>query len=280
MGQRASELEHRPAAYGGTTGGMSGTHETAADGASSAEQSPYEIRSEIEQTRAEMTETIDEIQERLSPAHLKEQAWEQAHSMYQDARDSVREATVERAKGAGSTMWETIRENPIPATMAALGVGWLVMKGSSGSSSHHPSYQGGRYYRTYETYEPRGSTAGQMQERASHMAGQAREKAGQVSQEAREQASHYADEAQHQLHAASDRFEQMLHENPLAVGAAALALGTAIGMSLPETQTENQFMGETRDRLVEKAKETAKESATDTAMEKAKEAMHRVEQAL
>ncbi len=44
MGQRAGEIDQRPA----------------------------EIEVNIEQTRAEMSETIDAIQERLSPAHIKE----------------------------------------------------------------------------------------------------------------------------------------------------------------------------------------------------------------
>ncbi|MBW3636145.1 MAG: DUF3618 domain-containing protein, partial [Armatimonadetes bacterium] len=46
-----------------------------------------EIRDEIEHTRAEMSQTIDELQEKLSPQHIKEQV-----------KDSVREATIGRAE--------------------------------------------------------------------------------------------------------------------------------------------------------------------------------------
>jgi hypothetical protein len=46
-----------------------------------------EIRSQIEQTRAEMSDTIDAIQSRLSPTRV-----------LADARDSVTEATVGRMK--------------------------------------------------------------------------------------------------------------------------------------------------------------------------------------
>src|SRR5437879_4066531 len=38
------------------------------------DERPEEIRAEMEQTRAEISETIDAIQERLSPQDLKEQA--------------------------------------------------------------------------------------------------------------------------------------------------------------------------------------------------------------
>ena len=46
-----------------------------------------EIRSQIEQTRADMSDTIDAIQSRLSPKRV-----------LADARDSVTEATVGRVK--------------------------------------------------------------------------------------------------------------------------------------------------------------------------------------
>ena len=46
-----------------------------------------ELRARIHETRAEMSRTINEIQERLSPDHL-----------VSDTKDAIKEATVERAK--------------------------------------------------------------------------------------------------------------------------------------------------------------------------------------
>jgi hypothetical protein len=51
--------------------------------------------------------------------------------------------------------------------------------------------------------------------------------------------------------------ESILRENPLAVGAVALAIGAAIGMSLPSTSVEDEWMGETKDRLIHQAEELA-----------------------
>ncbi len=51
----------------------------------------------------------------------------------------------------------------------------------------------------------------------------------------------------------------MLQENPLAVGALAVGLGAAVGFSVPETDKENQVMGEARDSLIERGKEKAEE---------------------
>jgi Protein of unknown function (DUF3618) len=66
-------------------------------------------RAEVEQTRAEMGETIDSIQEKLEPRKLKEQA-----------------TTV--ARGTASEILEAIRNNPTPVALGTLAlVGLLVL---------------------------------------------------------------------------------------------------------------------------------------------------------
>src|SRR5215203_1622668 len=66
-------------------------------------------RAEVEQTRAEMGETIDSIQQKLEPRKLKEQA-----------------TTV--ARGTASEILEAIRNNPTPVALGALAlVGLLVL---------------------------------------------------------------------------------------------------------------------------------------------------------
>ena len=56
-------------------------------------------------------------------------------------------------------------------------------------------------------------------------------------------------------------FQQTLQENPLAVGAAALAVGAALGFLLPETAAENRLMGRAHDRFATKAQEAAQDLA-------------------
>ena len=53
----------------------------------------------------------------------------------------------------------------------------------------------------------------------------------------------------------------MMDENPLMVGAAAMVLGAAVGMALPETQRENEWMGEARETVVDRAQEVARTAA-------------------
>lgn len=202
-------------------------------------------REQIEQNRAEMSGTIDEIQGRLSPQHLKAQA-----------QDRVREATIGKAKGGGSSMMETIKQNPIPAAMAAVGLGWLFME-TRKQSQHND------YYQDYYQYQPEyygsssGSTAqGRMHETAGNVQGKAQQTMGQ----AQGQMSHMSDQAQERAHQAKGGFEQMMQDNPLAVGVVVAGLGAAVGLAIPETSKENQVMGQTRDSLMSKAQEKAQDT--------------------
>ncbi|HEX3127316.1 MAG TPA: DUF3618 domain-containing protein [Thermoanaerobaculia bacterium] len=81
----------------------------------------------------------------------------------------------------------------------------------------------------------------------------ARERASELSWQARERARYQARQAQM-------GFWQSMEERPLAIGAAALALGVVAGLMAPSTRKENELMGETRDRLMERAKEVGEEA--------------------
>lgn len=232
----------------------------------STSQDPVEQeRMNIEQTRSNMSETVDEIQERLSPQNLKEQA------KYQ-----VREATVGRVQEGSSGLMETIKENPVPAAMVGVGLGWLVMsarKQKSDSQRYSSGYYQSPYYEGYESggYESGSTgTTGQARSKVSDATGQAQDKARQGMDQARERASQAGDTAQYQAQRAKGGFERMLNENPLAVGAIAVGVGLAVGLSIPETSKENQVMGQTRDNLAEQAQEKAqdyKEKAQNVAQQ-------------
>ena len=59
-----------------------------------------------------------------------------------------------------------------------------------------------------------------------------------------------------------NNLELMIREYPLAVGAAAAVLGATLGMVVPETERENELMGEVRETAVERAQEVASGAAT------------------
>ena len=47
--------------------------------------------------------------------------------------------------------------------------------------------------------------------------------------------------------------DRWMHENPLAVGVAAFALGAIAGLSMPVTETEHRTLGPARERLMHEA---------------------------
>jgi ElaB/YqjD/DUF883 family membrane-anchored ribosome-binding protein/vacuolar-type H+-ATPase subunit H len=120
-----------------------------------------ETRLDIERTRASMGDTLDHIGERLSPErfkaeavdavgklkeeaidtaeHLKGAAVEAARAATQEVIHGVKNATMEaydkarnqiqdkkdEIEGAGMTVVQTMKRNPIPTAMVGLGLYWL-----------------------------------------------------------------------------------------------------------------------------------------------------------
>lgn len=270
----------------------------AADGVTD-DESTDDIRGDIEQTRATMSGTIDAIQDRLSPQRLTQQA-----------KDAVREATIgrveqtmddmtESAREGGYTLLDTIRLNPIPAALAGIGVGWLIMKvrenaeqrswrnqnryegnqGRYGSQYGRPNGQY-RQYGSYPSYQNRSGAAyysgyagqtGQQgsdqsltdkaQDKMGQVADKAQDTMGRVTDKAQDMGGQLQDQAQYQAQRVQGWFERTMDDNPLAIGLVAVAAGALAGMAVPETDQERQWMGPARDQLVDKAQDVIQDTA-------------------
>jgi hypothetical protein len=259
MGERADYVSTSHVRADSGSGGASG---------SGSESDPDAIAADIEQTREEMSETIDAIQERLDPERLSQQATEVTEQAREAAKDvtkyaieeaktavneltsqakaSVREATIGRvehmamytrdtAESVRGDLWTTIKQNPVPAALAAIGIGWLWSNRSGGSQrssyarsgnyrgethsdwSYQSSGAGSPYYGSYGTeggYASSGTIGGygssgthgrqfdqqggQGQQMAGQIVGQAQERVGQVQERAgqvADQAGHVVDQA-------------------------------------------------------------------------------------
>jgi ElaB/YqjD/DUF883 family membrane-anchored ribosome-binding protein len=226
------------------------------------------LRLELARTRSQMSETVYTLQGRLNPQYVREQASSQA-------KDTAREA--------GSSVVDTIKNNPVPAALTGaglVGLGWLVASGSGGSSSSgtsgrqsfddgpyyygssersYPTYYEGREFEGREYYEG-SSSEGSGRERAQEAAGQARERASQMGGQLQGRAGAAGEQAQQQAQRAKGGFQQTLQENPLALGALAAGVGAAVAFIVPGTSKENEALGETRDNLVERGKQSARET--------------------
>jgi ElaB/YqjD/DUF883 family membrane-anchored ribosome-binding protein len=78
-------------------------------------------------------------------------------------------------------------------------------------------------------------------------------------EDARDRIGEVGSMAQHQVDRARTGFEQMLEEQPLVLGAVAMALGAVLGATLPTTRVENRYLGPTRDTLQDRVGEYARD---------------------
>ncbi len=274
-----------------------------------------QIRAKIEETRSQMGETIDAIQEKLSIQNItdqvKDQVSEHINSALETAKESVYDATIGNIGKVGkfmqnvgkefskSDIGKTARKNPFPLLLVGLGLGLLAYEGFGGKS--RSSYRRKNYNlrkpednrsqsssgyslssatgkigdaagSAYDSVSGAASNAygtvtdatGNALQTVSGAASSAYSKVGDLAGNAYEKVGDYSSQAREQ-------YEYHIEENPLAVGAVALALGAAVGLSIPATRYESELMGEYRQQLLDKA-QTAAGGLVDKVKEVASEA--------
>jgi len=243
---------------------------TATDDDGDVDNRTDEMKTEIAQTRDEMAETIDAIQEKLRPAtivasakeRVKTAASEKVRALADTAENTASQVMDRTREGAGGLM-DSIRENPYPAALIGFGLAWWVANASfsrrdrqwderrwdNGATDWPDSRGRDSRYAFGGTRES--STLSNFGNRAREYADDARE---------------YVDETTVALRRtgrrAQTQLERMLRENPLLVGAGAMMLGAAFGLAVPETDTENEWMGEARDSMVDRAQQFAGDAAS------------------
>ncbi len=260
---------------------------------------PEEIRAKIDETRSEMGETLDEIQERLSVANISEQVSEQVNSAIETVKTTAYDATIGKAvnfmRGAENelrrtTVGRTVMNNPIPFALIGAGAAMLLMRmkdqeatrsrhlGSStglrrlsdtslrGETSGRGDYGGeGITDKAKHTYENAAKTAKDKYDSAydsvSGAASSAYDSVAGAADSTYSGAvglvSKARDRAGDLTHTVQDNYDYYAEEKPLALAAAAVAVGAAIGFAIPSSRYESEMMGETRDNLMERAEQTA-----------------------
>jgi hypothetical protein len=278
---------------------------SAADGGKTDQRSSAELERDLDRIRMEMDQTISQIEHRLSPSRLIDQA-------------------LERMRGGpgafAANLGRTVRRHPVPTAMFAAGLGWLLLAergdkvgsrpsrrpasaapqpyhlqdntqtkttehndtsrlgaapygtylegdttmsgswehsrrsgwnlfGRRGSRSGYGSsgYGGGSSYGGSSGYGGSGYAGGSMSG-AGYRQGDNDGRMGQVGSAAR-----------HQVERARTGFEHMLEEQPLVLGAVAVALGAVLGATLPTSRIESRYLSPTRDRLQHRAGDYARQ---------------------
>jgi ElaB/YqjD/DUF883 family membrane-anchored ribosome-binding protein len=245
-----------------------------------------QIERDLADTRHHLETTLDALQHRMSPG-----------SMFEDALDYVRRDS----SAFGRNFVETVRDNPLPATLMTIGLGWMMMAGRNGAASH-------RYGALVPAGE-RESLDPSLSERAGETTSAARERLRSMGQSIREQQEATLHGTAQAAHAVSDRARQswetargsaesamyrgrevlssvghgtrtagrsmaeFFDENPMAVGIMAAAAGAALAAFLPRTRTEDETLGPLRDRALEQGREQGSRIAEDVS-ERARAALN------
>lgn len=387
----------------------------------SGSQSSEEIRTDIEQTRAQMGAKLDLIQEKLDPNRLKVQAQDAVRDVLTDTANQITDYVKSNRDQLTQTVTSAIKRNPVPAALIGLGIGWILVESfsddDSSSSSrsirrqrvdydrtysegYRPNYsasytqgypQSGQTYTSQSAgmntlgsnlgqgssdltsgsqtgmggqsssstssseYQPAGSNYGasnysgnyssesnvgqsytreanghqgrngwqqsqewqradqqssgplsQIKDKAQDLTSNVKERmgdamenirnqAGQMSENMRDQAGNMGNRVQHNMQSMGNRAQSMgyraqggmnrmggqmggyasawgeqaryqsrmagyqvrrtMEDNPLTYGLLALAAGVAVGMLLPQTRTENRYIGQYRDQMMDRARE-------------------------
>ena len=238
----------------------------------------------VEAKSALKSEVLDEVQ--AAKSRFNE---EMVH-----AKAAVREATIgkvenmiqqtqKRVRVASRSAMDTIKDNPIPAALAGAGLAWLFL--SSRRKRNRPELdvevrdQPRAIARTVEHEEPESTDAGSTGEQirdfaqhtgkkvadathdaasaVSHFAQSAKDSASDVAHRAQGTAIELSRDARKQVRRVRRRSSELYRSNPIAVGTAMLALGTAIGLGIPSTKTEDDLVGGARDDVLKKGRQLA-----------------------
>jgi ElaB/YqjD/DUF883 family membrane-anchored ribosome-binding protein len=258
---------------------MSTLNETSTDPGA---QSAAEIEREVNASRARVEQTLDQIQDRLSPGQMIDQAV----SYFRDG-------------GGGEftrNLGDSVKQNPMPVALIALGVGWMMLAGQQsrrhddpdpmdwdddlddagpyqvGLAEGYSPYQGpgtgddsggvsGLGERLKETGRDAKDSLDGLGEQPREMGDEARERLARAGRDAAGRARQVRDRTRHHGRRVKQSVLQTVNEQPLLLGAIGLAIGAALGAAVPPTETEDRLMGETRDEALRRAKEVGLEQA-------------------
>jgi len=244
--------------------------------------STEQLERETEQTRARLTETLEELRS-MTPGRVVDEVLDYAKTGGGDFLRNV-----------GSKLGHQVAENPLPAALIGAGVIWLMMSdgkahnGTGNAMSPRRSGDGGGWSDSrYDTDMESGSLGEKadwairgVKETAQSAAsglGSAASSLGETATSAYEAVSSTASRTAETVKsaastvaqstvaleesavAATRSFVDFAKDQPLVLAGLGLAIGAALGAALPETEAEERLMGDAAEKVKERAQHLAAE---------------------
>lgn len=224
---------------------------TPIDNKSDGHKSPEKLENEVDQVRARLGRTVDELSDRLSPGELLDQALHMAR---------------EHGGEFGRNLANQVKYNPMPLLLTGVGLSWLMV------SSKEPSrynYSGrvandGDYTRyeldDLDDYDMDDDYYGESEESGVKKALDDTVERTRRAKEAVKQNVHdVSDNVRAKVRSGGETATQLFEEHPLICGSLGVAVGAALGAMIPPSETEDKLMGTMSDEAAEKATSVARE---------------------
>ena len=230
---------------------------------------PEQLEREADSARSAVEGTLAELEHRLSPGEMLDRLMD----------------VVKRHGGEfGDNLLTQVRSNPLPTIIAGVGVAWLMTASkrppSRGNWQGHG--EGERRYggdahvdatdRWSSTLDSARDTAVSSADSAksaakdaldatSDAAHRAADATGRAAQRAADATRHAADRvasaSRASMHSMTEAYGYLWREQPLVLGAIAVAAGAALAALLPSTTAEDSLLGATSDAAKSRLKSEA-----------------------
>lgn len=193
-----------------------------------AEANSADMAEEVENERAGLVNTLDQLRENLRPENMVDEMFSQAQATSSDVMDRV---------------WGLARANPIPAALIGLGAAMLVSAGQRFKTrvrAHDPRWN---------TFEDDLADSSIFDESAG----------GQRSTAAVYDTTDYRGYSVMTNSFSRTGLARIIDEQPLVLAAIGLAVGAAVGSAIPSTDIESQWMGDASESVRQNAQAAARE---------------------
>lgn len=207
---------------------------------------PQQLEREASAIRADMDRTLDALERKFSPGQMLDRSV-----------GYLRDHGGSLARNVG----DTVKQNPIPVLLTAAGLAWLIgssIRSRSQSADLYDDPYGDEYSSEPGLRQRVGAKLHEGAEAVSEKFHAGTDAAQRTWRSSTTAASSRVSRTMQATRARAQQVQQrattMLDEQPLVIGAIALAAGAVLGAAIPTTQYENRTVGAVRDRTLDKAK--------------------------
>lgn len=216
---------------------------------------PEQLEREVQAARDQLSHTVDEISNRLSPGELLDQA-------------------LNVTKGYGgefaNNLGKQAKDNPLALMVTGVGMAWMMLGDQQRNNDAGTSYHTGKAGQSYAA----GIGGNDQPEDAYHHATRGVVDVHNTGNGGESNSESLGEKLSHQMpdgeqlkgyaKSAQTQLQRTLEEQPLMAGALGVALGAALGALLPPSETEDRLMGATSDEMTDKATQVAAEQYENT----------------